>query len=46
MVPDGVAAEDALFEISPTVSYFGEGLEELCAGATFELPYHLTNEGQ
>lgn len=26
-------------EVSPTVSYAGEGLEQLCAGRTFQQPY-------
>jgi UDP-N-acetylglucosamine/UDP-N-acetylgalactosamine diphosphorylase len=33
--------EDPLFEVSTSLSYDGEGLEELVQGKTFQLPYYL-----
>lgn len=32
-------------EISPLVSYAGEGLEAACAGATFDKPFDLALQG-
>jgi hypothetical protein len=32
-------------EVSPLVSYAGEGLEELCAGRTFASAYDVTLQG-
>ena len=41
---DSTAAEAPLFEIDPSVSYFGEGLESLVNGKTFTLPYYVAGD--